>query len=66
MAKKKARPRRRKSVRERLQAKLKSMSAKEEEARRALVAELLAQRKDIERQLKAAGHKRGRRRKKAA
>ena len=64
--KKRTAPRRPKSARQRLQARLVAIDAKHEEVRKAVVFELLTQRKEIDNALRAAGHRRGRPRRKRA
>ncbi|HLB65273.1 MAG TPA: hypothetical protein VJJ46_10560 [Anaerolineales bacterium] len=62
MARRKRRTARRRTAAKRLQERLTAIAERQKIARKALVFELKAQRREIDRQLRAAGIRRGRRR----
>jgi len=62
MARRKRRTARRRTAAKRLQERLTAIAERQKIARKALVFELKAQRREIDRQLRAAGVRRGRRR----
>jgi len=62
MARRKRRTARRRTAAKRLQERLTAIAERQKIARKALIFELKAQRREIDRQLRAAGIRRGRRR----